>query len=189
MICSLVSGEFIEAVWLTRNGDSSPFSPDLHCDECLPPLFITSTTYCKVAIVPSTMVHTASPIATLNELNVGSSLFPDVIYFIAMHACALPNQGARSHTGYCLICLVISCKQSVAIDLSGQTDAHSVSHERLCVGAATAPGIVRQAGIRSNTASLPKSARLTATTRQVRFGSNPEVQTETLPDCLHFLAD
>ena len=82
MLCWLeLSGEFIEAVWLTRNGDSSPFSPDLHSDECLPPLFITSTTYCKVAIVPSTMVHTASPIATLNELNVGSSLFPDVIHF------------------------------------------------------------------------------------------------------------
>ena len=60
-------GEFTEAVWLPRDSESSLFSPDLLCKECLPPSFIAATTYCTIAIEPSTMVHTASPIATLNE--------------------------------------------------------------------------------------------------------------------------
>src|SRR3954454_187488 len=75
-----LSGEVIEAARLPWDNDRLTLSPSLHFDECLSPPFITSTTYCTAAIMPSMMLHTASPIAMLSELSVGSSLFADVIH-------------------------------------------------------------------------------------------------------------
>lgn len=128
------SDELIEWVWLTRDSASSPFSLDLHCDECLLYPFIAPTTYCMAANVPSAIVHTASPIATLNELNVGSSLLADMLH-IHRRECMRFAKSLCDHATQRNV--LFAAPLAATIKLSCHPDASTLSRRRLCVGTAT----------------------------------------------------